>query len=161
MGFGMAANYLQLNVRRSPRPWRDCPRILCLQLTLVKFLQMGEHAAAELERKHSLTLAVPPSEEVQRQHELTHTPYQPWCESYVCFKARVNRQLRDDSSRASETATVPLTWHSQGLFLGANPQDVSVLLSTWWPTALYVGVPLRSKGQFELMTQWTYNAAAT
>ena len=34
----------------------------------------AQHAAAELERKpYSPTLAVPPSEEAQRQHELTHT----------------------------------------------------------------------------------------
>ena len=43
-----------------------------LELELLK--DAAQHAAAELERKpNSPTLAVPPSEEAQRQHELTHT----------------------------------------------------------------------------------------
>ena len=125
-----------------------------LELELLR--DAAQHAAAELERKpHSPTLAVPPSEEAQRQHELTHT-YQPWCESCVCFKARANRQLRDDSSRASETPTVSLDLaFTRSIPEGANPQDVSALpfLVMVASASGYVGcVPLRSKGQFELLT---------
>ena len=127
-----------------------------LELELLK--DAAQHAAAELERKpHSPTLAVPPSEEAQRQHELTHTPYQSWCESCICFKARANRQLRDDSSRASETPTVSFDLaFTRSIPEGVNPQDVSALpfLVMVDSASGYVGcVPLRSKGQLELMTR--------
>ena len=76
-----------------------------LELELLK--NAAQHAAAEVERvPHAPTLATPPSLEVQRKHELTHMPYQPWCESCVCFKARSDRQCRDDSARVSGTPTV-------------------------------------------------------
>ena len=87
----------------------------------------------------------------------THTPYQSWCESCVCFKARANRQLRDDSSRASETPTVSFDLaFTRSIPEGANPQDVSALpfLVMVDSASGYVGcVPLRSKGQLELMTR--------
>ena len=53
-------------------------------------------------------LAIPPSEDEQRLHEVTHTPYKSWCDSCVLFKARQDRQLRDASSRFSGTPTISL-----------------------------------------------------
>ena len=67
------------------------------KLELELLANAAQHAVADAERvPKSPSLATPPSLELQRQHELTHTPYQPWCESCVCFKARADRQCRND-----------------------------------------------------------------
>ena len=102
-------------------------------------------------------VATPPSLELQRQHELTHTPYQPWCESCVCFKARADRQCRNDSARISGTATVSFDLaYTRSIPEGANQQGITALpfLVMVDSSTGYVGcVPLRSKGQLELMTR--------
>ena len=72
-----------------------------------------QHVSAELERKpHSPPLAVPPSEEAQGLRELTHTPYQPWCESCV----RDKRRVQTDScvmmvQELQKLQQFPLIWH--------------------------------------------------
>ena len=128
------------------------------KLELELMTNAAQQATAEMERKpKSPTLAVPPSEELQRQHELTHTPYQPWCESCVCFKAHANKQLRDDGARCSGTPTVSFDLaYIRSIPEGTDPQDVAALpfLVMTDSASGFVGcVPLRSKGQLELMTR--------
>ena len=128
------------------------------KLELELLANAAQHAVADAERvPKSPSLATPPSLELQRQHELTHTPYQPWCESCVCFKARADRQCRNDSARISGTATVSFDLaYTRSIPEGANQQGITALpfLVMVDSSTGYVGcVPLRSKGQLELMTR--------
>ena len=128
------------------------------KLELELLTNAAQHAVADAERvPKSPSLATPPSLELQRQHELTHTPYQPWCESCVCFKARADRQCRNDSARISGTATVSFDLaYTRSIPEGANQQGITALpfLVMVDSSTGYVGcVPLRSKGQLELMTR--------
>jgi hypothetical protein len=84
-------------------------------------------------------------------------PYQPWCESCVCFKAHANRQLRDDGARASDTPTISIDLaYTRSIPEGANLQDVAALpfLVMTDSASGYVGcVPMRSKGRLEPLTR--------
>jgi hypothetical protein len=127
-----------------------------LELELLK--NAAKQASEELERVPKVQpLALPPSEEEQKLHELTHTPYKPWCDSCLLFKARQDKQLRDDSSRLSGTPTISFDLaYTRAIPEGANPQEITAmpfLVMQDSVTSYVVCVPLRSKGQLELMTR--------
>ena len=98
-----------------------------LELELLK--NAAKQASEELERvPKAQPLALPPSEEEQKLHELTHTPYKPWCDSCLLFKARQDKQLRDDSSRLSGTPTISFDLaYTRAIPEGANPQEIAAL----------------------------------
>ena len=57
---------------------------------------------ANLQRDpQSPPLAVEPDDKEVEKHNLTHTPYAPWCPSCVCFRARADKQIRNDQVKAS------------------------------------------------------------
>ena len=61
-------------------------------------------AAAEMEvarRPRAQPLVRVPSDEEQALHELTHTPYQPWCETCLMHRGRPDRHLRTGAARLS------------------------------------------------------------
>ena len=102
-------------------------------------------------------LAEPPDLETQEKHALTHVPYQPWCESCVAFRARQDRHIREDITKRADTPTVSFDL----FFTRANEADlpdpaVDTLLGLVMVDSKtgYVGcVPLKSKGQFDLMVR--------
>ena len=50
---------------------------------------------------HGQALAKEPTQQEIDQHELTHTPYQPWCDSCIKHRARPDRHLRTGASHES------------------------------------------------------------
>ena len=67
----------------------------------------AEHAQQELTRvPRSMELQTPPSLKEQQLHELTHLPYQPWCASCVCFRARSDRHERSGAATRSSTPCI-------------------------------------------------------
>ena len=71
-------------------------------------LQTITHAAqdalnAEVRVPNGPSLPKPPNNAVQDAHRLTHTPYQPWCESCVAHRARADKHVHDFSSMEGST----------------------------------------------------------
>ena len=67
------------------------------------------HGAAEQAQGRtpkSVPLQIPPDEETQQKHFLTHIPYQPWCSSCVCFRARADQHQRTGALRRGGVATI-------------------------------------------------------
>lgn len=79
------------------------------------------HSSAEQSRRELIraprvvTLQIPPDEATQQEHFLTHVPYQPWCSSCNCFRARADHHKRTGGARRSGLATISfdLTLHTQ------------------------------------------------
>ena len=127
-----------------------------LELELLK--NAAKQASEELERvPKAQPLALPPSEEEQKLHELTHTPYKPWCDSCLLFQSQTRQTIA--------WWQFPFVWHSNNFFWFGIHQshswrckptgDCSFAISCHQDSVTsYVGcVPLRSKGQLELMTR--------
>ena len=85
---------------------------------------------ADLKREpHPQTLAVLPDQQTQDRHALTHVPFEPWCESCVAFRARMDPHKRDDSTYASGTPTVSFDFcHTKSVPAGHKPQGHQVFV---------------------------------
>ena len=123
----------------------------------------GVYAAArqqelELHRPaNAPRLAEPPSEQEQMSHRLTHLPYQPWCESCVAFRARMDRHQRDDSARRSGTPTISFDLaFTKAVPQGEDPQRSRTLMALIMVCSQtgYIGCcPIKQKNSFTMMTR--------
>ena len=152
--------------RFGPSLANSCGKLKCyrclvnhLKVCLIELLKnAAQHAAAEVERvpyaPYSCNTTFSGS---SKKAGASHMLHQPWCESCVCFRARLDRQCRDDNTRVSGTPTVLFDLaFARSIPEGTNPQEVAALpfLVMHNSSTGYVGcVPLRSKGQLELMTR--------
>ena len=105
----------------------------------------------------AVDLKVPPSEEEQQLHNLSHLPYAPWCPSCVCFRARADKQQRSDGARRAGTATVSFDFcdtKSVPESMDEKNIDTMVCLVMVDSVTGYLhAVPLRSKNQWSLMVR--------
>ena len=113
---------------------------------------------ADLKREpHPQTLAVLPDQQTQDRHALTHVPFEPWCESCVAFRARMDPHKRDDSTYASGTPTVSFDFcHTKSVPAGHKPQDIKslcCLVMVCSQTGYMHVTPVRHKNQFDLMVR--------
>ena len=100
------------------------------------------------------TLAEPPSEALQDLHRLTHTPYQPWCESCVAHRARADRHPRDFSSKEGECPTVSFDYFFTKAGESSQAPDSLITLVMVDNKTGYLGcVPMNAKSQFDLATK--------
>ena len=106
---------------------------------------------------HPQTLAVLPDQQTQDRHALTHVPFEPWCESCVAFRARMDPHKRDDSTYASGTPTVSFDFcHTKSVPAGHKPQDIKslcCLVMVCSQTGYMHVTPVRHKNQFDLMVR--------
>ena len=62
----------------------------------------AHRTGANLQRDpQPLPLEAAPGDKEVEKHNLTHTPYAPWCPSCVCFKARADKQMKNDQVKVS------------------------------------------------------------
>ena len=76
--------------------------------------EAGSQAKGALERQpNAQNLIAVASEEAQLLHELTHTPYAPWCSSRIAYRARAmfkaRRVLGSCSSEEQESDQLDCT----------------------------------------------------
>ena len=105
-------------------------------------------------------LVKPPTEQERELHELTHTPYQPWCESCLKHRARQDKHLRSGKSHSSGIPIISMdfavTKKKEGL--DPNPEGAADDRGALWLVLTcsqtgYLGVvPVQSKGQINYMT---------
>ena len=113
---------------------------------------------ADLKREpHPQTLAVLPDQQTQDRHALTHVPFEPWCESCVAFRVRMDPHKRDDSTYTSGTPTVSFDFcHTKSVPAGHKPQDIKslcCLMMVCSQTGYMHVTPVRHKNQFDLMVR--------
>eukprot|EP00435_Cladocopium_sp_Y103_P039736 s2263_g10.t1 len=96
----------------------------------------------------------PPSEAAQDLHRLTHTPYQPWCESCVAHRARADRHAHDFSSKDGSCPTISFDYFYTKAGEQSQDPDALVALVLVDSKTGYLGcVPMNSKAQFDLATK--------
>ena len=99
-----------------------------------------------------------PSDEEVAKHNLTHTPYQGWCEHCIAHRARPDRHERTDEARTGKMPTISFDLclcYTKAL--GEGELEADGVSSPWIVMADsqtgYVGCcPLKSKGQIKLAT---------
>eukprot|EP00435_Cladocopium_sp_Y103_P028418 s2167_g7.t1 len=122
-------------------------------------LQTITHAAqdalnAQVRVPNAPALPEPPSEAAQDLHRLTHTPYQPWCESCVAHRARADRHAHDFSSKDGSCPTISFDYFYTKAGEQSQEPDALVALILVDSKTGYLGcVPMNSKGQFDLATK--------
>ena len=122
-------------------------------------LQTISHAAqdalnAEVRVPRSPSLPEPPAEALQDMHKLTHTPYQPWCESCVAHRARADRHPHDFSSKEGACPTISFDYFYTKV--GESSQEPDALIALVLvdsKTGFFGCVPMNSKAQFDLATK--------
>ena len=97
-----------------------------------------------------------PSDDEVLRHNLTHLPYQGWCEFCVAHRARLDRHERQDQTRAATMPTVSFDLCTTKA-LGEGEAEAQVSSSLWLIMACSqtgaVGCcPLKGKGQIKLAT---------
>ena len=97
-----------------------------------------------------------PSDEEVAKHNLTHTPYQGWCEHCIAHRARPDRHERTDEARTGKMPTISFDL-CYTKALGEGELEADGVSSPWIVMADsqtgYVGCcPLKSKGQIKLAT---------
>ena len=117
-----------------------------------------EHYKSELARvPKAVDLKVPPSEEEQQLHNLSHLPYAPWCASCVCFRARADKQQRSDGARRAGVATISFDFcYTKSVPESMDEKQVDTMVGLVMcdsATGYLHAVPLRSKNQWSLMTR--------
>ena len=122
-------------------------------------LQTITHAAqdaldAQVRVPRAPPLPEPPSEALQDLHRLTHTPYQPWCESCVAHRARADRHPHDFSSKEGSCPTVSFDYFYTKAGEDSQDPDALVALVLCDSKTGYLGcVPMNRKNQFDLATK--------
>eukprot|EP00435_Cladocopium_sp_Y103_P022455 s491_g5.t1 len=122
-------------------------------------LQTITHAAqdalnAQVRVPNAPALPEPPSEAAQDLHRLTHTPYQPWCESCVAHRARADRHAHDFSSKDGSCPTISFDYFYTKAGEQRQDPDALVALILVDSKTGYLGcVPMSSKAQFDLATK--------
>ena len=110
---------------------------------------------ANLQRDpQSPPLAVVPDDKEAEKHNLTHTPYAPWCPSCVCFRARADKQIRNDQVKASSIPCISLILPKS--VPGSEDEQVGAQIAVIYVDSQtgFIGcVPVRSKGQYHLIVQ--------
>ena len=105
----------------------------------------------------AVDLKVPPSEEEQQLHNLSHLPYAPWCPSCVCFRARADKQQRSDGARRAGTATVSFDFcYTKSVPESMDEKNIDTMVCLVMVdsvTGYLHAVPLRSKNQWSLMVR--------
>lgn len=128
------------------------------KLQLQNALAVANGARAQMEREAlAPPVAQPPSELEQQRHFLTHSPYAPWCEHCVAFRARQDRRIRDDSSKVDATPTISFDY----CYTKAAPSDVDaaqvnstlVLVMADSSTGYLGCVPVQSKDQYQILVR--------
>ena len=135
-----------------------CFRRLVNQLELEGVYAAARQQELELHRPaNAPRLAELPSEQEQMSHRLTHLPYQPWCESCVAFRARMDRRQRDDSARRSGTPTISFGLaFTKAVPQGEDPQCSRTLMALIMVCSQtgYIGCcPIKQKNSFTMMTR--------
>ena len=104
-----------------------------------------------------MELQTPPSLKEQQLHELTHLPYQPWCASCVCFRARSDRHERSGAATMSSTPCISFYFgYAKSVPSESDAKEISTITSLVMTDSAsgYVHItPLRSKNQWNLMVQ--------
>ena len=118
----------------------------------------AEQAQGELARTpESVHLQIPPGEETQQKHFLTHIPYQPWCSSCVCFRARADQHQRTGASRRGGVATISFDFeYTKAVPDSKDAKEVDSMISLVMvdsSTGYVHAAPLRSKNQWDLMVR--------
>ena len=105
----------------------------------------------------AVDVKVPPSEEEQQLHNLSHLPYAPWCASCVCFRARADKQQRSDGARRAGVATISFDFcYTKSVPTSMEEKKVDTmtcLVMCDSATGYLHAVPLRSKNQWSLMVR--------
>ena len=124
-------------------------------LELQTITHAAQHALdAQVRVPRAPPLPEPPSEALQDLHRLTHTPYQPWCESCVAHRARADRHPHDFSSKEGSCPTVSFDYFYTKA--GEDSQDPDALVALVLcdsKTGYLWCVPMNSKNQFDLATK--------
>ena len=112
-------------------------------------MQTITHAAqdalnAEVRVPNGPSLPKPPNNAVQDAHRLTHTPYQPWCESCVAHRAGADKHVHDFSSMEGSTKAGEAS---------QEPDALVALVMVDSKTGYLGCVPMNSKAQFDLATK--------
>ena len=122
-------------------------------------LQTITHAArdaldAQVRVPRAPPLSEPPPEALQDLHRLTHTPYQPWCDSCVAHRARADRHPHDFSSKKGSCPTISFDYFYTKAGEDSQDPDALVALVLCDSKTGYLGcVPMNSKNQFDLATK--------
>ena len=128
------------------------------QLELQVVHAAAEQAHGELARTpKSVPLQILPDEETQQKHFLTHIPYQPWCSSCVCFRARADQHQRTGASRRGGVATISFDFeYTKAVPDSKDAKEVDSMISLVMvdsSTGYVHAAPLRSKNQWDLMVR--------
>lgn len=122
-------------------------------------LQTITHAAhdavkAEIRIPRVPALPEPANEVWQERHKLTHTPYEPWCESCVAHRARADRHPKNNSSKEGSIPTISFDYFvTKAGESSADPDSVISLVLVDSKTGFLGCVPMNSKAQFVLATK--------
>ena len=133
------------------------------KLELLAAQQAFAQEKAALERHpEGQRLVRPPSPEEVEKHELTHLPYQPWCEACIKHKARPDKHVRHGRSHETGVPVISLdfcvTRVKDGLAQDQPPDELGDDKGALWLVMTcnrtgYLGVvPVKAKNQLSYLT---------
>lgn len=109
---------------------------------------------AEIRIPRVPALPEPANEVWQECHRLTHTPYEPWCESCVAHRARADRHPIFFFPKRAVFQPFPSDYFVTKAGEGsADPDSVISLVLVDSKTGFLGCVPMNSKAQFDLATK--------
>ena len=129
--------------------------LLAAQAAMSQMKEAGER------QPRGQNLVKPPSQEEIDAHELSHTPYQPWCSACIKHRARPDRHLRTGASH--ESGGIPIismdfavTKKKEGL--DPHPEGEAADKGALWlvltcsQTGYLRAIPVQAKNQLNYMT---------
>lgn len=111
-------------------------------------------------RPRGQTLVKEPNEDERSKRELTHTPYQPWCDACVRHRAKPDRRLRTGASQESAVPIVSMDFAVTKKKEGLDPKpegEVADKGALWLAlncsqTGYLSAIPIQAKSQLHYMT---------
>ena len=101
-------------------------------------------------------LAEAPNDKEVQKHNLTHLPYKPWCPACVSYRARADKQIRDNQTTASSVPCISFDFAYTKSMSDREDEQVGTMVALVYidsQTGFLGCVPVRSKGQYSLMVQ--------
>jgi hypothetical protein len=117
----------------------------------------AHRTGANLQRDpQPLPLEAAPGDKEVEKHNLTHTPYAPWCPSCVCFKARADKQMKNDQVKVSSIPCISFDLAYTKSVAGSKDEQVGTMIALIYvdnQTGFIGCVRVKSKGLYHLMVQ--------
>ena len=141
-----------------------CYRRLCQHQKTLELLS-AQAAIAQTQgvverHPNAQTLVKPPDPKQQELHELTHTPYEPWCAACLKHRARPDPHRRTGEAHNTSIPIISMDFYVTKKKDGLDPQPEGApddkgalwLVLTCSQTGYLGVVPIQGKGQINYMT---------